>query len=257
MECKNCSTAFEGNFCPNCSQKVMHGRFTIKQILRDLFQMITNLEKGFWYTMKELFVRPDQVIKEYLSGVTVKYYNPFRFYFIIIAVSALLQVWLGVFDLQQATIRETFNPNMTEEELQRQLAYMENVKKFLNIIPLVVLPFIATFFYLIFRKQGWNFAEHLISATYIYAQTAIIGLFLMSSFYFFPEYISYSLPASFLISSLYFAYVYRRLFSMSFVKAFFLSLLSIIGGFLFMIIAMGVMGLIIGIAVGLISKIIG
>ncbi len=257
MECKNCSTTFDGKFCPNCSQKVLAGRFTIKQILRDLFQMITNLEKGFWYTMKELFIRPDQVIKEYLSGVTVKYYNPFRYYIIIVAVSALLQVWLGVFDLQQATIRETFNPNMTEEELQRQLAYMENVKKFLNIIPLIVLPFIATVFYLVFRKQALNLAEHLVSTTYVYAQTAIIGIFLMSSFYFFPEFISYSLPASFLISSLYFAYVYNRLFSMSFLKAFFLSLLSMIGGFLFMIISMGVVGLIIGIAVGIISKLIG
>lgn len=256
MECKNCSTPFDGSFCPNCSQKVLNGRFTIKQILRDLFQMITNLEKGFWYTMKELFIRPDQVIKEYLSGVTIKYYNPFRYYIIIVAVSALLQIWLGVFDLQQATIRETFNPNMTEEELQRQLAYMENVKKFLNIIPLIVLPFIAAFFYFVFRKQDWNLAEHLVSTTYIYAQTAIIGIFLMSSFYFFPEYISYSLPASFLISSLYFAYVYNRLFSMSFLKAFFMSLLSMIGGFLFMIITMGVVGLILGIIIGLASKII-
>jgi len=256
MECKNCSTAFDGKFCPNCSQKIVDSRLTIKQIIRDLFQMITNLEKGFWYTMKELFIRPDQVIKEYLSGVTVKYYNPFRYYIIIVAVSGLLQIWLGVFDLQQATIRETFNPNMTEEELQRQLAYMENVKKFLNIIPLIVLPFIATVFYLVFRKQALNLAEHLVSTTYVYAQTAIIGIFLMSSFYFFPEFISYSLPASFLISSLYFAYVYNRLFSMSFLKAFFLSLLSIMGGFLFMIITMGVVGLILGIIIGLASKVI-
>jgi hypothetical protein len=188
--------------------------------------MITNLEKGFWYTMRELFVRPDQVIKEYLSSITVKYYNPFRYYFIIIAVSALIQISLGIFDLQQSTIREAFNPNMSEEELQRQLAMMENVKKFLNFIPLIVLPFVSILFYWIFKKGGWNFAEHLISTTFVYAQTSILGLFMMLALYFMPQYISYSIPISFLISAAYFGFVYKRIFSMSFGKAFFLSLIK-------------------------------
>lgn len=257
MECKNCSTAFDGKFCPNCSQKVVDSRLTIKQIIRDLFQMITNLEKGFWYTMRELFARPDQVIKEYLSGITIKYYNPFRYYFIIIAVSALTQISLGVFDLQQATIRETINPNMSEEELQRQLAIMEYVKKFLNFIPLIVLPFVSTFFYWIFKKRGWNFAEHLISTTFIYAQTTILGLFMILALYFMPQYISYTIPMSFLISAIYFGLVYRRLFSMHFSKAFFLSLISMIGGFIFMILTMAIVGILMALVIIIFKKTIG
>lgn len=254
MECKNCQSTFEGIYCSKCGQKYIEDRFSLRQILRDLFQMITNLEKGFWFTMRELLVRPDQVIKAYLSGITVKYYNPFRYYFIIIAVSALLQVSLGIFDLQQTAIRDTFNPNMSEEELQRQLAIMEGVKKFLNFIPLIILPFVSTFFYWIFRKRGWNFAEHLISSTYIYGQTAVLGLFVLLGLYFFPQYISYSIPVSFLISSLYFGFVYRKIFSMSFGKAFFLSLISLVGGFIFMLLTMGVVGILLAIIIILFKK---
>ncbi len=209
--------------------------------------MITNVDSGFWYTMRELFVRPATVIDSYLSGATRRYYNPFRYYFIIIAVSALLQLSLGIFDLQQAEIRETLNPNMTEEQLQQQLIIMEYTKKFLNIIPLFILPFIALGFKWMFRKQKWNFAEHLIGTTYIYGQTAVLGLIPLLVFYFVPQYIGWGFPLSILLSTLYFAYAYRKTFEMSAVPAFIRSLFAIILGFVLMMVFMGLLGMVIGI----------
>lgn len=244
MDCKNCGTALAGDFCHNCGQKLITERFSLRQIISDLYHTVINVEKGFWFTLKELFTRPDQVISSYLTGATKKYYNPFRYYFIIIAVSALLQVWLGTFDLQQTDLRQTISPDLSEEELQRQLAIVEFMKKFLNFIPLIILPFIALFFKWMFRKQDWNYAEHLIGATFVYAQTTIIGIFVIIFFYFFPEYIGLGLPISFIISALYFAWTYGKVFGMNPIKVFFQSLLSIIGGFALMTIFMGILGII-------------
>lgn len=209
--------------------------------------MITNVDNGFWFTMKELFLRPATVIDSYLSGATRRYYNPFRYYFIIIAVSALLQLSLGIFDLQQAEIRETLNPNMSEEALKQQLAIMEYTKKFLNIIPLFILPFIALAFKWMFRKRAWNFAEHLISTTFIYGQTAILGLLPLLIFYFLPQYIGWGFPISLLLSALYFTYVYQKAFQMSMVSAFIRSLFAIVIGFALMILFMALLGIVIGI----------
>ncbi len=208
--------------------------------------MITNVDNGFWFTMRALFSQPSRVIESYLSGATRRYYNPFRYYFIIIAISTLLQLSLGVFDLQQADIRETLNPNMSEEALQMQLAIMEYVKKFLNIIPLLILPFIALTFKWIFRKRKWNFAEHLISTTFIYAQTAILGLIALLTFYFAPQYISWGLPISVILSAFYFTYAYQKIFEMNMVSTFFRSLLAIIIGFILMSLFMGLLGIVIG-----------
>lgn len=244
MDCKNCGSRLVGEFCHSCGQKLLRERFTLRQILRDLIRMLTNVEKGFWFTAKVLFRRPAEVIQHYLSGATVSYYNPFRYYFIIIAVSTLLQVSLGTFDLQQADIRETLNPNMTEEQLQTQLEVVEFMKKFLNFIPLLVLPFVALCFKWAFRRQAWNYAEHLISTTYIYAQTTILGITIIIGLYFVPQFISWITPMSMLISATYFAVTYRRIFQMSLAKAFFLSLLAILGGFLLMLLSIIVVGLI-------------
>lgn len=242
MDCNNCGVALAGNYCHVCGQKKIRERFTLGRILRDLLSMITNIDKGFWFTMKELFLRPAQVIQNYLSGATIRYYDPIRYYFIIIAVSALLQLSLGTFDLQQADLRDTLNPNMTEQQLQAQLKMVEYMKRFLNFIPLLVLPFIALCFKWAFRKQAWNYAEHLIGTTYIYAQTSIIGIFLIVELYFIPQFTSSIVPISMLISAAYFAYVYQHTFNKSYAKAFFLSLLAILGGFLLMILFVAIVG---------------
>ncbi len=247
MDCKNCGAPLMGEYCHQCGQRTITERFTLRQIMRDLVSMITNVDLGFWYTMRALFVRPANVIESYLSGATRRYYNPFRYYFIIIAVAAIVQLSLGLFDLQQAEIRETLNPNMSEEQLKQQLAIMEYVKKFLNIIPLFILPFIALAFKWMFRKRKWNFAEHLISTTFIYGQTAILGLIPLFVFYFLPQYIGWGFPISLLLSALYFTYTYQKVFQMSVGSAFIRSLFAIIIGFILMILFMGLSGIIIGI----------
>ena len=254
MDCKTCSTTLVGTYCHQCGQKTITERFTLRQILRDLISMITNVDSGFWFTMRELFVRPATVIESYISGATRKYYNPFRYYFIIIAIAAILQLSLGLFDLQQAEIRETLNPNMSEEALQQQLAIMEYVKKFLNIIPLLILPFIALGFKWMFRKRRWNFAEHLIGTTFIYGQTAILGLIPLLIFYFAPQYIGWGFPISILLSTLYFTYTYSQAFQISVVSAFIRSLIAIVIGFILMILFMGLLGIVIGITYAVVFK---
>lgn len=254
MDCKTCGTTLVGNYCHQCGQKTLTERFTLRQIIRDLISMITNVDNGFWFTMKELFIRPAEVIDSYLSGATRRYYNPFRYYFIIIAIGALLQLSLGLFDLQQAEIRKTLNPNMSEEALQQQLAIMEYVKKFLNIIPLFILPFIALAFKWLFRKRKWNFAEHLISTTFIYGQTSILGLIPLLVFYFVPQYIGWGFPLSILLSTLYFTYTYQKAFQLSVWSAFIRSLLAIIIGFAVMILFMGLLGIVIGIIYAVASR---
>ncbi|NRB51088.1 MAG: DUF3667 domain-containing protein [Saprospiraceae bacterium] len=247
MDCKNCGAPLMGEYCHQCGQRNITERFTIRQIIRDLVRMITNVDSGFWYTMRELFVRPATVVESYLSGATRRYYNPFRYYFLIIAVSALIQLSLGIFDLQQAEIRETLNPNMSEEELQMQLTIMEYVKKFLNIIPLFILPFIALAFKWMYPKGKWNYAEFLISTTFIYGQTAIIGLIPLLVFYFIPQYIGWGFPISLLLSTLYSTYTYQKAFQISVGSAFIRSLFATLIGFVFMFLIMGLVGIVGGI----------
>ena len=97
MHCKNCETTLQGKFCHECGQKVIEERLTVKQLFRFLLKIITNVEKGFWYTTKTLFSAPGAVVRDYWRGKTIKYYHPIRYLFIWATLSILLSLWFGVF----------------------------------------------------------------------------------------------------------------------------------------------------------------
>ncbi len=79
LQCKNYQTEFDGNFCPNCGQKYIDKRFTVKESIAWAFHSIFNFDKGFGLTSKDLILKPGKVIIGFLNGITVKYAHPFRF----------------------------------------------------------------------------------------------------------------------------------------------------------------------------------
>ncbi len=68
IACKNCEATLgeAALYCSSCGQKVIYERYTLKRILSQTLSIITNLDKGFWFTIKELFIHPEQVIRDYL-----------------------------------------------------------------------------------------------------------------------------------------------------------------------------------------------
>ena len=77
MTCKNCGNSFEGKYCNVCGQKASTHRYSRQAILHDLPLTIFHLQDGFLFTIKELVVRPGNMIREYLAGKRMLYSNPF------------------------------------------------------------------------------------------------------------------------------------------------------------------------------------
>ena len=100
VTCKNCETIFEGNFCPNCSQKAGTHRFSVKHIVHEAFHAFTHTDKGIFFLIKEMLKRPGKVALEYNGGRRKKYFNPFTFLLIMIA--------LNIFFTQKANFYGSF-----------------------------------------------------------------------------------------------------------------------------------------------------
>ena len=244
MKCKNCANIFEGKYCNECGQKVIDGRFTVKRFFLDLFQIITNVESGLWHTVRMLFIDPAKVIRNYTSGITRPYYPPLRFLIIWTSLTAIISISSGIYDVSQTDIHNFFNPNSDEEALLRQQVVTEQMKKFMNFIPLVIIPFVAFFSYRFFRKRDLNYAEHLIAITYMSAQLNLVGLPFLFFYIFFPSLVHYMVPVSIFYSCFYYAYVYKGLFKVSFGKGLLLGLLVYALGLLFMFITMMLLAII-------------
>lgn len=249
--CKNCGTALNGIYCGNCGQKIISERITVKKIFRDIIAIITNVEKGFWYTTKKMFTAPGEVILDTIGGKTIRYYNPFRYAFIWATVSVLLTLWLGIFDIQQEEMQELMGVQ-NERQLAFQQAFNEQLKNYLNFFILLALPFTSFMSYLLLKKQKWNYAEHLILNAYVFGQNAVMGLLSQSIFSFFPQYLLWMMPIGYIINISFLTYVFKNTFKISGFSSFWRAVLTVILGFALFLIACFIMGIIFVIAYALI-----
>lgn len=166
MECKNCNTFFEGNFCNNCGQKSGVERFKITNLPGEFLHGFFHVHGGLIYTIKELFVRPGVTLRGYISGRRVDYFNPFTFLVLISIAGGFVYKWSGVPD----HLNENF------------LASGETVRftgKYFSYRMLLTIPAYAIMCSIIYKSFKYNIAEHLIVNTFLISQSMVLMIFWM------------------------------------------------------------------------------
>ncbi|HRD56577.1 MAG TPA: hypothetical protein PK504_00945 [Ferruginibacter sp.] len=63
--CQNCNNEFNGEFCNQCGQKIVH-RITMPHLWHDLIHAFTHADKGFFHLLIALFKKPGAVAREYI-----------------------------------------------------------------------------------------------------------------------------------------------------------------------------------------------
>jgi hypothetical protein len=165
-QCLNCNQPVEQNFCPHCGQKATTHRYSLKQfLLKDFSHAVFNIDKGFFYTLKELFTRPGHSIREYVMGKRMNHFNFFTFIILIISVGHLIGEYFN-FSMIDAMYYANDKKSLTELEKISK----ENPKLF----RLMQIPFFAIFSFLIFKKSKQNFTEHLVLNSYRVSAELII-----------------------------------------------------------------------------------
>lgn len=145
--CKNCARPIEAghSFCPNCGQTAHVHRLDMGHIFHELVHVFTHADKGVLYLTKELAHRPGLVAKEYVAGQRKKYFNPFSYFVLTVAVSAFLT---AQFDLMQYDVAHR-NP------------VSEAIGKHINLVFLVAAPISSFFTWALFWRSRYNYAENL------------------------------------------------------------------------------------------------
>ena len=75
--CKNCGSENIESFCPKCGQKTYTERYTLKSFFGIIMHTF-DIKKGFFHTLKMLFIDPGKIVHEYLNGRTKDYFNPLK-----------------------------------------------------------------------------------------------------------------------------------------------------------------------------------
>jgi uncharacterized protein DUF3667 len=94
--CKNCGEPVEKKFCPSCGQKASVKRIEMKWLLHQLPHAVWHIEKGFFYNVKQLFIRPGHAIHDFLIGKRKPFFNPLSYLAILILVNSLIMYYLEI-----------------------------------------------------------------------------------------------------------------------------------------------------------------
>ena len=88
--CATCGTTFQGNYCPRCGQSARIGRYSLKSAFL-LFLDVWGLgNRSMFRSVRDLLLRPGYMIRDYLSGMQMAYFPPFKMYFLLIALSMIV-----------------------------------------------------------------------------------------------------------------------------------------------------------------------
>ena len=224
MECNNCGTEFEGNFCPNCGQRPNSGRIIFKESTRDILEHYFDFDAPLFRTITGLITRPGALIKEYIFGKRKKYSHPIRYYIFLLAIYLVIQNVID-FDPIRAVgemMGAIQQPNPDNPQTKGSYFFRNNINLFL----LFYAFFLAMFNKLFFRKSGFYFVEYLALGFYTVAQYIFFTVFIIlgitiSPYIFLLNYLMVLIYPIYVISSFHEGKWHWRI-----TKAFFVNLLS-------------------------------
>lgn len=168
--CKNCDNTFEGNFCNNCGQSKDTHKLSMHYIWHDLQHGIFHFDNGIFYTIKNLLTKPGVSIREFIEGKRIRHFKPFPFVIVMATLYGLLYHSLidNIFKIEPITANDGI-----VKAYEKVIRWITDHFAYATLI-LIFNSTVAS--YQIFKKSGYNFAEHLVLNTFYRGLTLVIAL---------------------------------------------------------------------------------
>lgn len=168
--CKNCNNQFEGQYCNQCGQSADAARLDFKFLLKNLHKnFIKIFHKGIFYTSRQLFTRPGHSIREYIEGKRAQHFEPIG---LLIAFAALYGLLYHTFDINMFS-------GISDNTLDGKLDFRSVgnwITDHFSLVTLLFVPVYSIGSYLSFRKQDYNFYEHIYLNTFLASQRLLIRI---------------------------------------------------------------------------------
>jgi len=159
ITCKNCGKEFEGNYCNQCGQSASTHRINFKFLWHDIQHGLFHFDKGILFSLWQLCVRPGHAINDYLAGKRVGHFKPLSLVMVLATLYGLLKHFFLKQELEESS---KVIINGARINIQTISAISEWVSNHGAIMALIVIPFYALASFLSYRKEGYNYVEHLV-----------------------------------------------------------------------------------------------
>ncbi len=173
--CKNCANHFTGNYCNQCGQDAHTGRINSHFLIHEIQHGLFHIDKGIFYTIKQLFIHPGHTLREFIEGKRVAHFKPLSFLIVIAGLYAFVHHFL------KADVLAFKFTNADAQSLQPKVTDWMN--EHFALVSLLEVPLIGFISYLFFKKYKVNYMENLVISAYLIGQRIIAKLVLLPFFY--------------------------------------------------------------------------
>jgi Protein of unknown function (DUF3667) len=163
--CKNCGNNFHGSFCNTCGQKASVTRITWNSIMHYLLHAFFHLDDGFFYTIKQMAVRPGHTIREYLEGKRQAHYNPFLMLLLLAGICSILFVHFHF---------QTILAEVSLDKVEAKNSFVAHKFFFARTIFFCLLCSIGDF--LFFRNRQYSLAEMVVANVFMFSEITVFQL---------------------------------------------------------------------------------
>ena len=164
MNCKNCNTEIDYNFCPNCGQPKNLKRIDKQYIMHEI-EHVLHFERGILYTVKELFTNPGKNIRKYLTESRTRLVKPVIFIFLTSLLYTLIN---NFFHIEDAYVNNNVFDNSV---IIKVINWIQSHYGYANLLTGI---FIAMWLKILFKKYDYNFYELLIMLCFVMGISMII-----------------------------------------------------------------------------------
>ncbi|MFD2914719.1 DUF3667 domain-containing protein [Psychroserpens luteus] len=171
MTCISCNKFHDENYCPNCGEKNGIKKITFSSIIEDAFSTITNMDKGFLFNLKALFLNPKKITTNFISGKRKGILNPISY--LIISITIYLIV-INVFKAPPEEVTETTTSAFfaSGQKIGNAVGlFLRTYIKYFWILSIIPLGFSLKLVY-----QKYNFLEYVAISSFVIGQATIVGV---------------------------------------------------------------------------------
>ena len=164
MLCKNCERTVQESFCSHCGQKTSTGRLDFNQLASDVRNNVLQIEKGFIYTIIQLFSRPGKTIRAYIEGRRKPYHSPIMFVIILAAVYGLTAHAVGTNTILEDFFDGWYEGVGKEQSYGQVLLWISANYQYGS---LMLIPVLSLASYIAYQHSEYNYFEHFVLNAYI------------------------------------------------------------------------------------------
>lgn len=183
--CPNCKKEVAQGFayCPHCGQAAHLHRLNAHHLVHEAVHYFTHSDKGIFHLVKALALRPGQTARAYIEGRRKAIFSPINFFFIVAGVVVFFLTAVQKPDSNPRVIamRQTAQQIKDPVAKKNLLATARRVEtvglitsKYANIISMLSTPLLSFFLWIFYRRNRFNYIEHLVANMYFIAFTVLV-----------------------------------------------------------------------------------